>query len=484
MTIEKIVLKNLIKNEDFTKRVLPFLRSDYFHSDEDRVLFEEIGDFVVRYSAQPTFDALKIAVNNKSGMLDTTVKNIEKSLDEFKADNSITNQDWLIKSAEEFCQEKALYNAIMSSIEVMKGKGAVGKGAIPDMLSKALSVSFDNSIGHDFLDDFMKRYEYYHRIEEKIPFDLDYFNRITKNGIPRKTLNVVMGGVHSGKSLFLCHFAAGYLAQGKNVLYITLEMSEEEIAKRIDTNLLNISFDDLARLPKDLYNKKVSALASKTNGKLIIKEYPATSASVQNFKALLNELKLKKKFTPDVIIVDYLNLCSSSRLKSGNASDTYVYVKAIAEELRGLAQLTGIPIWSATQLNRSGMNNSDPDMTNTAESIGLPATCDLMLALIVNDDFRALNQIMVKQLKNRYNDMELDKKFMVGVDKTKMRLYDVEPSAQKAIINPTPVPVPVIQPKPSMDGKPKPKPKIKIVPEQKAQYMSQKREKFKSLKVG
>ena len=477
MSIEKIILKNLIKNEDFTKRVLPFLKSEYFHSDEDKVLFEEIGGFVGKYNAQPTFDALKIAVTNKMGFLDTTVKNIEKSLDEFKADTSISNPDWLIKSAEEFCQEKALYNAIMSSIEVMKGKGAVAKGAIPDMLSTALSVSFDNSIGHDFLDDHMKRYEYYHRVEEKIPFDLDYFNRITKNGIPRKTLNVVMGGVHTGKSLFLCHFSAGYLAQGKNVLYITLEMSEEEIAKRIDTNLLNISFEDLERLPKDLYDKKVSTLASKTNGKLIIKEYAATSASVQNFRALLNELKLKKKFVPDVIMIDYLNLCSSARLKSGNASDTYVYVKAIAEEVRGLAQQSGIPIWSATQLNRSGMNNSDPDMTNTAESIGLPATCDLMLALVATDELRALNQIMVKQLKNRYHDMELNKKFVVGVDKSKMRLYDVEASAQKAIITAPPTPAPVQQ-----QQKPSIKPP-KIIPEQKQKYISAQREKFKSLKV-
>jgi archaellum biogenesis ATPase FlaH len=313
--------------------------------------------------------------------------------------------------------------------------GALTKGAIPQLLSDALAVTFNPSVGHDLFEDWEERYEYYHRAEEKLPLDLGYFNKILKGGVSRKTLNMLLGGVHTGKTMFMCHFSAAYLSQGKNVLYISLEMSEEEITKRIECNLLNIDFDTLDSLPKDLYEKRIKRAQVKTNGKLIVKEYGATSASVTHFAALLNELKLKKNFIPDVIMIDYINLCASSRLKAAAASDTYTYVKAVAEEVRGFAKMQNLPIWSATQLNRSGFGNSDPDMTNTAESFGLPATVDLLLVLIATDELRSLNQIMVKQLKNRYRDMELDKRFVVGVDKTKMKLYNLEQSAQEDIVD-------------------------------------------------
>jgi archaellum biogenesis ATPase FlaH len=430
--LELTILKNLIKNEAFTRKVLPFLKEEYFSNTEDRLLFKEVAGFVLKYNQQPTFDALDIEVDNLRGTTDDTVKNIKETLKELDADTVLTNPDWLLDNTEKFCQEKAIYNAITSSLEIMNGKGKLEKGAIPGLLSDALSISFDPNVGHDYLEQFEDRYEYYHRVQEKLPFDLDFFNRITKNGVPKKTLNVVMAGVGVGKSLFLCHLTASYLSQGKNVLYITLELAEEEVSKRIDANLLNITFDDLMVLPKDIYKSRLDKLKAKTNGKLIVKEYPTSSASATHFRSLLNELHLKKNFVPDAIMIDYLNICSSSRIKPGVAN-SYTYIKAIAEELRGLAVEFNVPLWSATQLTRGGYGSSDPDMTDTSESFGLPATADLFLALITNETMEQLKQVQVKQLKNRYNDPSQNKRFVIGIDKSKMKLYDVEQSAQDIV---------------------------------------------------
>ena len=430
--LELTILKNLIKNESYTRKVLPFLKEEYFSNQEDRLLFKEVAGFVLKYNQQPTFDALDIEVDNLRGTTDDTVKNIKETLKELDADTVLTNPDWLLDSTEKFCQEKAIYNAITSSLEIMNGKGKLEKGAIPGLLSDALSISFDPNVGHDYLEQFEDRYEYYHRVQEKLPFDLDFFNRITKNGVPKKTLNVVMAGVGVGKSLFLCHLTASYLSQGKNVLYITLELAEEEVSKRIDANLLNITFDDLMVLPRDIYRSRLDKLKAKTNGKLIVKEYPTSSASATHFRSLLNELHLKKNFVPDAIMIDYLNICSSSRIKPGVAN-SYTYIKAIAEELRGLAVEFNVPVWSATQLTRGGYNSSDPDMTDTSESFGLPATADLFLALITNETMEQLKQVQVKQLKNRYNDPSQNKRFVIGIDKSKMKLYDVEQSAQDIV---------------------------------------------------
>ena len=432
MRLEQTILKNLIKNEAYTRKVLPFLKEEYFSNAEDRLLFKEVADFVLKYNQQPTFDALQIEVDNIRGTTDDTVKNIKETLKELDADTVLTNADWLLESTEKFCQEKAIYNAITHSLEIMNGKGKLDKGAIPSLLSDALSISFDPNVGHDYLEQFEDRYEYYHRVQEKLPFDLDFFNKITKNGVPRKTLNVVMAGVGVGKSLFLCHLASSYLNQGKNVLYITLELAEEEVSKRIDANLMNITFDDLMILPKDIYQKKIETLKAKTTGKLIVKEYPTSSASATHFRSLLNELNLKKNFVPDAIMIDYLNICSSSRIKPGVAN-SYTYIKAIAEELRGLAVEFNVPLWSATQLTRGGYGSSDPDMTDTSESFGLPATADLFLALITNETMEQLKQVQVKQLKNRYNDPSQNKRFVIGIDKSKMKLYDVEQSAQDIV---------------------------------------------------
>ena len=432
MRLEQTILKNLIKNEAYTRKVLPFLKEEYFSNTEDRLLYKEVAGFVLKYNTQPTFDALYIEVDNIRGTTDDTVKNIKETLKELDADTISTNADWLLESTEKFCQEKAIYNAITHSLEIMNGKGKLDKGAIPSLLSDALSISFDPNVGHDYLEQFEDRYEYYHRVQEKLSFDLEYFNKITKNGVPRKTLNVVMAGVGVGKSLFLCHLASSYLNQGKNVLYITLELAEEEVSKRIDANLMNITFDDLMILPKDIYKSKIDKLKAKTTGKLIVKEYPTSSASATHFRSLLNELNLKKNFVPDAIMIDYLNICSSSRIKPGVAN-SYTYIKAIAEELRGLAVEFNVPVWSATQLTRSGYGSSDPDMTDTSESFGLPATADLFFALVTNEQLEQLKQVQVKQLKNRYNDPSMNKKFIIGIDKSKMKLYDVEASAQNIV---------------------------------------------------
>ena len=415
---------------------------------EDRLLFKEVADFVLKYNQQPTFDALDIEISNIRGTTDDTVKSMRETLKGLTDDTEKTNTDWLLESTEKFCQEKAIYNAITSSLEIMNGKGKLTKGAIPSLLSDALAISFDPNVGHDYIDQYEDRFEYYHRVEERIPFDLDYFNKVTKNGIPRKTLNIVMAGVGVGKSLTLCHFASSYINQGKNVLYISLELAEEEVAKRIDANVLNVSMDDLMVLPKDIYDKKIENLKQKTNGKLIVKEYPTASASTVHFRSLLNELNLKKGFVPDVIMVDYLNICASSRIKPGNGVNSYTYIKAIAEELRGLAVEYNVPIWSATQLTRSGYGSSDPDLTDTSESFGLPATADFFVALITNEQLEQLNQIMVKQLKNRYADPSRHKRDIIGVDKTRMKLYDVEQSAKDIVDTGEDIP----QPKPKFEN--------------------------------
>ena len=449
MRLEQTILKNLIKDRNFTRKVLPFLKEEYFGNTEDRLLFNEVADFLLKYGEQPTFDALDIEISNIRGTTDDTVKSMRETLKTLNDDTEKTNEDWLIDNTEKFCQEKAIYNAITSSLEIMNGKGKLTKGAIPTLLSDALAISFDPNVGHDYIDQHEERYEYYHRVEERIPFDLDYFNKVTKNGIPKKTLNIVMAGVGVGKSLTLCHFASSYINQGKNVLYISMELAEEEVAKRIDANVLNVSMDDLMVLPRDIYNKKIQNLKQKTNGKLIVKEYPTASASTVHFRSLLNELNLKKGFVPDVIMVDYLNICASARIKPGNGVNSYTYIKAIAEELRGLAVEYNVPIWSATQLTRGGYGSSDPDLTDTSESFGLPATADFFVALIVTEQLEQLNQIMVKQLKNRYADPSRYKRDVIGVDKTRMKLYDVEQSAKDIVDTGEDIP----QPKPKFENK-------------------------------
>jgi len=426
----------LLRNDDYTRKVLPFIKNEYFSSEEDRVLYKEIKDFVIKYNKAPTYDALQIEVDSLPSLKEDQVKSINSTINDFRSNTDDTNIDWLVDSTEKFCQEKALYHAIMSSIEIMNNKnGSLTTGAIPSILSDALAVSFDPNVGHDYLEDFDKRYDYYHRVLEKIPFDLEFFNKITKDGLPKKTLNIALAGTGVGKSLFMCHVAASCLNQGKNVLYITLELAEEEVAKRIDANLMNITFEDLMALSKDMYEKKAGMIKSKTNGKLIVKEYPTAGASSMHFKALLNELNLKKSFKPDIIFIDYLNICMSSRVKPGSNINSYTYIKSIAEELRGLAVEFEVPVVSATQTTRSGFTSSDVGLEDTSESFGLPATADFMFALISTEELQALGQIMVKQLKNRYNDPTMNKRFVLGIDRAKMKLYDVENTAQMDIID-------------------------------------------------
>jgi replicative DNA helicase len=425
-----------LKNEVYTRRVLPFLHDHYFTVEEDRTIFKEIKEFILKYNNLPTVDALLIEIDNLKGLKEDQVKSINDTIKVLQEDKVDTNVDWLTDSTEKFCQEKAIYHAIMNSIEIMNNKNSsLTKGAIPQLLSDALAVSFDPNVGHDYLESYDDRYEYYHRVQEKIPFDLEFFNKITKDGLPKKTLNVALAGTGVGKSLFMCHMASSCLNMGKNVLYITLELAEEEVAKRIDANLMNITFEDLMQLPKSMYEKKALSLKAKTNGKLIIKEYPTAGASTIHFKALLNELNLKKSFKPDIIFIDYLNICMSSRVKPGGSVNSYTYIKSIAEELRGLAVEYEVPLVTATQTTRSGYSNSDVDLTDTSESFGLPATADFMFALISTEQLQELGQIMVKQLKNRYNDPTVNKRFVLGIDRSKMKLYDVEQSAQMDIVD-------------------------------------------------
>jgi replicative DNA helicase len=435
MKLEQTILKNLIYNEEYLRKVLPFLKSEYFTDRTDKTLYHEIASFTETYNSPPTIEALVLAVKERRNLTDDEVEKCETYLQEIaKTKDEESKVQWLTDKTEQFCQEKAIYNAVLGAISILDGKDKTqDKGAIPKVLSDALAVSFDNSVGHDYLENSEERYEFYHRKEERIPFDLDFFNKITKGGLPTKTLNIALAGTGVGKSLFMCHVAAGCMVQGKNVLYITMEMAEEKIAERIDANLLNVTVDDLVNLPKEMYDKKIAKLREKTVGKLIIKEYPTASASTTHFRTLLNELNLKKSFVPDIIFIDYLNICCSARVKAGANVNSYTYVKAIAEELRGLAVEYGVPIVSATQTTRSGFTSSDPGLEDTSESFGLPATADLMFALISSEELEELGQIMVKQLKNRYSDPTMYKRFTLGIDRAKMRLYDVEQSGQDGI---------------------------------------------------
>ena len=423
--IETTILQNLIYNEEYSRKVIPFIEPDYFENKSERVTFEQIAEFIVKYGSTITIEALNIEVDNRTDLTETEVKEI-RELNGFLTNTPVDYQ-WLMDTTEKWCRDRAIYLALMESIALADGEDdKKGRDAIPSILSDALAVSFDNHIGHDYLEDYEARYESYHKKDEKIPFDLEFFNRITKGGLPNKTLNVALAGTGVGKSLFMCHFASSCLLQGKNVLYITLEMAEEKIAERIDANLLDVNIKDITDLPRVLFENKVTKLAGRTQGQLIIKEYPTASAHSGHFKALLNELALKKSFRPDIIFVDYLNICASSRYRGTIGVNSYSYIKAIAEELRGLAVETNVPIVSATQTTRAGFGSSDVDITDTSESFGLPATADLMFALISTEELEIVNQIMVKQLKNRYNDPTLNKRFLIGIDRAKMRLFDCE----------------------------------------------------------
>jgi len=432
--IETTILRNLIFNEDYSRKVIPFIQPDYFEKRSEKIIFEETVKFIVKYGSAITIEALSIEVENRTDLSESEIKDIRET--NSSLDNSPVESKWLLDTTEKWCRDRAIYLALMESIHIADGKNdKKGRDAIPSILSDALAVSFDNNIGHDYLQNYEERYEYYHKKEDRIEFDLEYFNKITKGGLPNKTLNICLAGTGTGKSLFMCHVASSVLLQGKNVLYITLEMAEEKIAERIDANLLNVPIQQLTDLPKQMFENKISSLSKKTQGTLIIKEYPTASAHSGHFKALLNELALKKSFRPDIIFIDYLNICASSRHKANSSINSYSYIKSIAEELRGLAVEFNVPIVSATQTTRSGFGSSDPELTDTSESFGLPATADLMFALISTEELEGLGQILVKQLKNRYNDPTLYKRFIVGIDRAKMRLYDVEQSAQGEILD-------------------------------------------------
>jgi replicative DNA helicase len=432
MRIENTILSNLVHNEQYCRKVLPFLKKRYFSERKEAVIFEEINKFFEAYNKPVTQEILAIEVNNRKDISDTDIKDQQQLIGGLTKQD--TNEEWLLNETETFCKKKAVYNAILDSIGIIEGKDKERQDdAIPALLSDALGVSFDNHVGHNYLDDSDSRYEFYHRVEEKIPFDLDMLNKITKGGLSNKTLNVILAGTGVGKSLFMCHCAAANLLNNKNVLYITMEMAEERIAERIDANLLNLSMDELKVVDKPIFDSRLDKVRKKSQGKLTIKEYPTAGAHAGHFRALLEELKLKQEFSPDIIYIDYLNICSSQRLRYGANVNSYTYVKTIAEELRGLAVEYNVPIVSATQTTRSGFTNSDPGLEDTSESFGLPATVDLMLALISTEELEGLNQLMVKQLKNRYNDPSYYKRFVIGVDRAKMKLYDVEVSAQNNI---------------------------------------------------
>lgn len=435
MRIEEVILRNLVKNEEYTRKVVPFLSNEYFHDSQEKVLFEEIAKHITKYNGLPTQETLLISLDALDTITEDQFDEISKLVSNIEGGDDKPDDEWLLVETEKFCRDKALYNAIMKSINIIDDKKTtVGTGEIPVILSNALAVSFDPNVGHDYLEDFDERYDYYHRVEERIPFDLEMMNKISKGGLPNKSLNIVMAGTGVGKSLFMCHCAGANLVDGKNVLYITLEMAEERIAERIDANLLDMDVSALRTLSKDKYTEKVSKVREKTVGNLIVKEYPTVSANVGHFRHLLNELNLKKSFKPDIIYVDYLNICSSSRLKAHSSINSYTLVKAIAEELRGLAVENNLPVVSATQTTRSGFSNTDVELTDTAESFGLPATADFMVALVVTEELEEHNQMMVKQLKNRYNDPTRFKRFIIGVDRERMKLFDVEDVAQEDLV--------------------------------------------------
>ena len=436
--LEQTILRNILTDEDYMRKVLPFIKPDYFEGIY-RILFKEAGKFVGKYNRLPTAESFKIELDQADRLTGENYTVAVDILPQLFSKEKI-DEDWLIDTTEKWCQDRAIYNAIMESISIIDGKHeSLTKGALPDLLSKALGVAFDTNVGHDYIENFEDRYDFYHREESRIPFDLEYFNKITKGGIPNKTLNIALAGTGVGKSLFMCHVASGALVDGKNVLYITMEMAEERIAERIDANLLNTPIDQLPNLSNEMYRTKIEDLARKTTGKLIVKEYPTGSAHAGHFRALLNELKLKRQFEPDIIFIDYLNICSSSRMKGmGGSINSYNYIKAIAEELRGLAVEFDVPVFSATQTTRSGYSNTDVGLEDTSESFGLPATADFMFALISSEELEQQGQMMVKQLKNRYNDPTYHKRFVVGVDRSKMRLFDADESEQ-TLTDDTPV---------------------------------------------
>ena len=432
--IEFLVLKNLVHNEEYLRKVLPFLKEEYFEDTKYKVIFDEISSFVTEYNEVPTKEILSIEVEKRKDINEDSFKQISQVISYLEDD--VVEFEWLVDTTEKWCRDRAIYLALIESIGIADGGDSKkAPDAIPSILSDALAVSFDNHVGHDYLEDYELRYESYHKKEDRIEFDLDYFNKITKGGLPNKTLNIALAGTGVGKSLFMCHVASSVLLQGRNVLYITMEMAEERIAERIDANLLNVNIQEIIDLPKQMFETKVTNLSQKTQGQLIIKEYPTASAHSGHFKSLLNELALKKSFRPDIIFIDYLNICASSRYRGNSTVNSYSYIKSIAEELRGLAVEANVPIVSATQTTRSGYGSSDVDLTDTSESFGLPATADLMFALISTEDLESLGQIMVKQLKNRYNDPTIHKRFVVGIDRAKMRLYDCEQSAQDDLLD-------------------------------------------------
>lgn len=419
------------------RKALPFLKSEYLSESPERKLFEQIQEYILKYNNPPSQSAIALGLQERKDLSESEFKASVKTLEDI-SDDALVNNDtqWLLDTTEKWCQEKAVYNAIMESIQIMDGKDTRhGKGVIPTLLSDALGVSFDPNVGHDYLDMSTDRYHFYHRIEKRIPFDLTYFNKITNGGVCRKTLNIILAGTGVGKSLAMCHFATAAMQQQFNVLYITMEMAEERIAERIDANLLDLTMDDVRNLSEDMYVERMDKLKQRVKGRLIIKEYPTASVNASHFRALLQDLKLKRKFKPDIIFIDYLNICASSRIKPGSNINSYTYVKAIAEELRGLAVEFDVPIFSATQTTRSGYSSSDPGLEDTSESFGLPATADLMFALVSTEELEHLNQIMVKQLKNRYNDPTLNKRFTVGIDRAKMRLYDLDITQQASLVD-------------------------------------------------
>ena len=429
-TIEKTILANLIHNEQYTRKVLPFIKGDYFSDRTERAVFEEIQKFVDKYNDLPNQNALEVELDSRKDLNEGDYKRVISVVKELQKDDNVIF-DWLVETTEDFCKDKAVYNAIVDGINIIEGKDRNRDvGSIPSILTDALAVGFDNHVGHDYLLDAESRFQYYHTVEEKIPFDLDFFNRITMGGLPPKTLNIALAGTGVGKSLFMCHVAANCLSQGRNVLYITLEMAEERIAERIDANLMNISMEDLHDLPKQMFDNQIEKIIKSTSGKLIVKEYPTASANSAHFRGLIKELAVKKSFKPDIIFIDYLNICASSRFKGATNVNSYMYIKSVAEELRGLAVETNLPIMSATQTTRSGFVSTDIGLEDTSESFGLPATADFMFALISTEELDALNQIAVKQLKNRYNDPTMNKRFVIGIDRAKMRLFDVAPDQQ------------------------------------------------------
>jgi replicative DNA helicase len=432
--LEITILRNLIFNEDYARKVIPFIQPEYFEQRIEKIVFEETVQFIAKYNSSITIEALGIEIDNRRDLTESENKDISDLVS--KLHNAPVENQWIIDTTEKWCRDRAIYLALMESIHIADGKDEKkGRDAIPSILSDALSVSFDNNIGHDYLQNYEQRYEYYHKKENRLEFDLDFFNKITNGGVPNKTLNIFLAGTNVGKTLAMCHMASSFLLQSKNVLYITMEMAEEEIAKRMDANMLNVAINQLEDLPKSMFNSKSVQLAEKTKGTLIIKEYPTASAHSGHFKALLNELALKKSFKPDVIFIDYINICASSRFRAGSNMNSYTIIKSIAEELRGLAVEFDVPIFSATQTTRSGFSSSDVEITDTSESFGLPATADFLVALISTEELEGLNQIMVKQLKNRYGDKSVYKRFVVGIDRAKMRLYDVEQSAQNDILD-------------------------------------------------